>query len=400
MLSSLVRAAAVLCMCASAVSAEQPSPTDLLAQFEKSLEARRTFSFRARRVVSLEGPNGQVIVQSGGGTFRRADERYDVSFRPDTWPGGFAFDQFRGQVSRILVSADIAILFDVVGTMAPALLAQIPDIAEGRGRARAVLGNAVSVDLGYLAEDKGTGIVEILRTASDIKLRPAQEVIDGAATWVLEADSDYGEYRLWIDPAAGYSARRVQVIKSQGNRTSGGRRAGTTGEPPQRDQGDELATATLYMVTVEHTGLTNHGPAWIPEHTSVTTEIEREDGSHVRYSDSLTRYNVDLSAKSVHAGEFLPRALDGTPVEILGPAARSGVQYEWRGGKIVPYVSPEAARQLDRDIAGLEGSEPRSDRGPSAGRLWVGVLCAVLACIVVFAVVVMYRRRGDARSLG
>ena len=66
---------------------------------------------------------------------------------------------------------------------------------------------------GIIPNDEFKNIPEIIREASSMKLRQEMETIDGHATFVLDAQTKYGRYVLWIDPEYGYNPRRITASK-------------------------------------------------------------------------------------------------------------------------------------------------------------------------------------------
>jgi hypothetical protein len=68
---------------------------------------------------------------------------------------------------------------------------------------------------GYIPGDQGKSILEILDEESSVlQLRSSMEEIDGHDTYVLESDTKYGHYNLWVDPNCGFNARRIVVRRN------------------------------------------------------------------------------------------------------------------------------------------------------------------------------------------
>ena len=62
---------------------------------------------------------------------------------------------------------------------------------------------------GYLGCDKRLDVV--LREAKQISMRSTAEMVNGIACHVIDADTQYGRYTVWLDPAHGYNAAKIKT---------------------------------------------------------------------------------------------------------------------------------------------------------------------------------------------
>ena len=66
--------------------------------------------------------------------------------------------------------------------------------------------------------ETGSGSLEsLLLGARTVEPRGELEKIGGSPCHVLDADTEYGRYVLWIDPAHGYNIARVEETKRKGD---------------------------------------------------------------------------------------------------------------------------------------------------------------------------------------
>ena len=75
-----------------------------------------------------------------------------------------------------------------------------------RDKAAITLGTYSGI-YGFLGSDERLDAV--LRGAKQISMRPTTETVSGIACHVIDADTDYGQYTVWLDPAHGYNAVKV-----------------------------------------------------------------------------------------------------------------------------------------------------------------------------------------------
>jgi hypothetical protein len=58
----------------------------------------------------------------------------------------------------------------------------------------------------------------VLRRARKISVRPATEPVNGSPCRVIDAETEYGIYTLWLDPQHGYHAARTTRMATAGHR--------------------------------------------------------------------------------------------------------------------------------------------------------------------------------------
>jgi len=301
------------------------SARSLAALYEQHLERRARLYFRAEQELSVQVSNSAVQKQTSEGNFRRHHDNYHVTLRRQVLPWGLT--PAAGRTTHVTVSS-VAFVFDTLGSNSPAFLTEITELGEARARARALLGNAVSSDLGGLAEDGTLTIPAILTSARNLTVRPSAEIVDGLSTWVLHAESDNGSYTLWLDAAEGYAPRRLLATKTVGCAMNGGGLSNTS----TSDQAVVPGTrnAVLYEIDTRHRSFVQLGSARIPQESTVVTTIILDDGEKIVYRERLLRFDISLPRVGAETDEFLPDAADGTPVQLWEPGTMAGIVREWR----------------------------------------------------------------------
>lgn len=177
---------------------------------------------------------------------------------------------------------------------------------------------------GYLGCDKRLDVV--LREAKQILVRPATETVNGIACYVIDADTQYGQYTVWLDPAHGYNATKVTRNATAGHKE---------GEwlMSKGDQASGFVVITRFEQVVG---------VWVPaeaEQEMVYTggQLFRRDRSHYK------RANIVLNPDHDKLGSFDnplehpandPELKNGTRVRITLPNSVR-VKATWQDGKVI-----------------------------------------------------------------
>ena len=177
---------------------------------------------------------------------------------------------------------------------------------------------------GYLGCDKRLDAV--LGAAKQISMRPTTETINGIACHVIDAHTQYGQYKVWLDPAHGYNAAKVT------RKATGGHKENDHLMP----KGDHASGSVVI------TRFDQVGGVWVPveaDHETAYTsgELFRRTRSHYK------RANIVLNPDHDKLGSFDnplehpandPELKNGTRVRITGPNSVR-VKASWQDGKVV-----------------------------------------------------------------
>ena len=166
----------------------------------------------------------------------------------------------------------------------------------------------------------------ILRGAYNISVREETETIRGSACYVIDADTKYGQYTVWLDPEHGYHPARVR------NRT----KQGDYFKKRQLSKGD-IGKAYLEVVRFEKVD-----GIWVPMEADVG--YYRTDSSpqyFVKGDMHYKRTKIILNPDHDKLGSFNnpiledpnndPELINGTRVTINN----SPIEYTWQNGKLV-----------------------------------------------------------------
>ena len=77
------------------------------------------------------------------------------------------------------------------------------------------MGHQARAFSGYMLGDLKSLSEILVEKSSEITVRPSMEVVNGYSTYVLEANTQYGHYTVWMDPNCGYSPRRVVIERGE-----------------------------------------------------------------------------------------------------------------------------------------------------------------------------------------
>ena len=165
----------------------------------------------------------------------------------------------------------------------------------------------------------------VLRGANRVSVRPTTETIRGFACHVINADTKYGQYSVWLDPAHGYNAAKVT------RKAAGGQKEQERVMP----KGDR-STGSVVITRFEQVG-----DVWVP--VEAEDEIAYTSGKFFRSQrDHFKRTKITLNPDHDKLGSFDnplenptndPELKSGTRVHITDPGFK--VKCSWQDGKIV-----------------------------------------------------------------
>lgn len=330
------------------VRADEVSVSEIIEELEWSLA--RSLPERAR--ISLRG---SLIWVAGhddkghyNGWYHKDRDRYDFGNTGlrETSQGRIATRM------RCVIRAGFAVHYSYgfdVGTYSPpkfAFCRALPRDKKAFTRAaRASMPYAFWFMLcGAIPGDEGATIVDVLRDCPDVELRGDMETVDGHRTYVLRADTESGDYTVWVDPESGYLPRRVRVYKQADDLLFGKPvsyvsekrlKAGLPVMPPRKSW-----TYLLNSVKVERIG----------EHPAITgfsgeEDTEHATGTHMRRRASFEVTDVELSPSFEGTDALVIDLANGALVLDLDNegkqfALRDGQVVSDEKGEIMPYAPP------------------------------------------------------------
>jgi hypothetical protein len=215
---------------------------------------------------------------------------------------------------------------------------------------------------GYIWGDEGKPIWDILNDASSVlQLRPSLEEVDGHDTYVLEGDTKYGHYNLWIDPNCGFNARRI-IVRKRGDNLFRGKPVSSP--PPKLPRGAMAAHPQVsyneVLYVLDSISIAKFNDLFVPVSAVATTTYEYVNGEKVQFKQEYKRTGVDLNpdfAKIPDAFDLLVR--NGSDVyDLEMPTA----DFEWSNGKVVAKIDESYLTMIDDTVKeikkGTDGASP------------------------------------------
>ncbi|KPL19112.1 MAG: hypothetical protein AMJ75_12740, partial [Phycisphaerae bacterium SM1_79] len=176
---------------------------------------------------------------------------------------------------------------------------------------------------GYFSGDDER-VDTVLRDAARISLREQTERIGGSACWVVDAETNRGDYTIWIDPKHGYNIARAVVRRKAGNFFYGDYRLG---------KGESI------FVSLEDVRFRLVSDQWIPVEADVREVREAlPAGEGLQSKVHYKLKDVILDPDHDSLGSFVPDDIaNGSKVYL------NDGQYTWQNGKVVDAQG----RQID-----------------------------------------------------
>lgn len=191
--------------------------------------------------------------------------------------------------------------------------------------------------LGYHGDER---VDEVLRRAEELSVSPRMEKVGRSTCYVLKGETDSDAITLWIDPAHGYNAAKMET---------------------RRITGDLKQAKTVCVTKLENVRFQDIDSVWVPMEADILRDRFFDIGGkkgHIREKYHYKRTEFALNPDHDRLGSFdkplgtNPELLGGTPVHKDGDPRT----YVWREGKVIPDAggsrirsqSPGRTRQSNR----------------------------------------------------
>ena len=201
---------------------------------------------------------------------------------------------------------------------------------------------------GRLSGDADEPIWDVMREASTLELLPETEEVGGVQTHVLNSHGKYGEHTVWLDSKSGGLPRRIEIRKQLGNLYDDnqlGVLAGQSGDEPRRivkvGSGNGITgifqkpDIREFSLRIDKIELENKNgvfvmTSWNSEENTTTGNAKTE--RRVRSEHSVPSVNFGPEAVKEDAFRFHADIPNKTRVIVMdgGP----GAEYEWIDGEI------------------------------------------------------------------
>jgi rhodanese-related sulfurtransferase len=201
---------------------------------------------------------------------------------------------------------------------------------------------------GYFPPSGNLRIAELMAESNDLR-RLLDETVDGVSCAVVAAATRHGAYNMWLDRTKGCLPRKVQYI---------------VGANDFHEYWDPIRFSEVMMPTPDgkqHGGTEDRGvlddivyeriaDTFVPV-TGRFTRTDTYGETCLRSVYSYKRTEIDLNPRFEGSDAFVSDLPEGARITNTA-VPKSGVKYEWRGGKVVvagidksgdvpaPYVDP------------------------------------------------------------
>jgi hypothetical protein len=187
---------------------------------------------------------------------------------------------------------------------------------------------------------------DILAQTPNINLRPQTEKVNGVDCYIVDADTTYGKYSLWIDPQHGYNIAKANVYKSGDDMLYG--------KPISQHKKPEIPEGSIvgkiperineFSFSIDNVKFQKVGEGWVPVEAEYQFTEQRIDGQVVVEKKNHKRVQIDPNPDFEAMKAFVPDIPDGTNITIEGI---DGIGYRWLQGKPVPNIDKSFFAQLD-----------------------------------------------------
>lgn len=333
MLLKILNGFCILLTLSLCAKAEQPSADELISEYEKSLSAlaRSVYEIETNMVIETAQPTENPTCMVRKASVRRDGERWDVvaedryTFKSGEQPP--IISHYGGILDERSIS------YESDGNEPPERIDVDSDFKRGKHRARACLAGGMIAE-GYLFEDGGVRLPDILRSSLSLQVRKDKQDIDGHPTYVLESRGEYGDVTVWLDPNYGFHPRRIESHKSGDDLLDGKPLA--SGRPNNEIFPRELLHE--YSIVVEPVKIDQIEGTFVITGADITESWTFSSGEVVRISYDFKLSKIDMNPDFNALKAFVEiKVPDGTPAYDQD---YPGINFMVVGGKIVPADDP------------------------------------------------------------
>jgi hypothetical protein len=212
-------------------------------------------------------------------------------------------------------------------------------------------------------------MVEILRSAKILTANDELEDVHGHETYVLSADTAYGEYTLWLDPAMGFVPRRIKLTREADDLYNGE----PMGTPPEPLSADVIATwpqesLVQNEILVDDIRIEEIGDLFVPIAATIANRRQYISGKTLMIDTIHRRFDIETEPDFEALGAFNLVIPDGTLVAFEDERGSDGIEYMWRGGAIVPKVDMSVFESIEQEISSMSDNLASQPDGGTGAR--------------------------------
>jgi hypothetical protein len=164
--------------------------------------------------------------------------------------------------------------------------------------------------MGYFRSSKRIDVV--LRDAKSLRVRRNQDVIGGVSCYVIDSQTEYNHYTIWIDSRHGYNIARAEIRQEKHKRNGS--------YLPERH------------IVLENVRFERIGQVWVPMEADIREDENQPNGDFRQLKEHHERLEVLLNPDHQILGSFKTDDIEnGTKVYI----APGKTPYIWQDGRVV-----------------------------------------------------------------
>ncbi|MBN2455246.1 MAG: hypothetical protein JXB29_01710 [Sedimentisphaerales bacterium] len=313
--------------------------------------------------VPYEENNTMMVLENFKNSFNWADSvsmKFDISSTPTGFPGKglwklvFVFNRDHNRVEwngngfipdsngnpdpnknailRVIITARESV--SVVGNPGrPPLGASITTEFKGEKEDMLEQDELGGPLFGRTSGNSHKSVTDLLGESGDLHLRQGQEDVNGISCNVLEGTTKYGKVTAWVAPSKGYAALKWKIEK--------------TGDDFINDTPMSKNELVLWVDQFECKEIQQIGQYFIPTKSTFDFANTAKDGSSVSTHCDYTVSDIQLNPDFNTIGAFKIDLPEGTRVTV---PESPGIQYIWKGGKVVPDADAPTFEEIDKMV--------------------------------------------------
>lgn len=213
---------------------------------------------------------------------------------------------------------------------------------------------------GFFTGDLKT-VSSIFHEAGQTVLYDEKEYINGIPCYVLEATSNYGKHKIWLDPEHGYNICQAEVIKTKDNMFNGEpvskpypnwSKLGIKqleGKPPL-----PTSQRVEILFTMRNVKFQDINGIWTPISADWEKKITHENGRTRTQMFNHKRIDIELSPDFDAAQAFVPNIRNGTRV-LLIDGENPIIPLHWIDGRVEHDIDEVVLESVDATIDEILG---------------------------------------------
>ena len=172
----------------------------------------------------------------------------------------------------------------------------------------------------------------IIREAGHGKMTIKEEELNGIVHYVIDAETDRGEYRIWINPEKGYNFSKAVLVKKAGDLY----------------KADYKFPADMEQRTVlENTEFKKIDGLWVPVKAISKCSDKHPNGGYLNGTQCVELTTIQINPDHNALNSF---SLDGIKDGARAMISGVPIQYYWRNGELIPDKGKVTTDTIDKKV--------------------------------------------------